>query len=621
MKIARIVPQTRLPRGVDFFDYSVPPGLELRIGSVVKIPLRNQTSLGVVFDIVDEAPKFTLKEIIGVQGVLPASLIEIIKHAAEELFISPSSFIHTVIGFPPKKLMPGRKVKPPLNIAPLTLKAPRVPLVVEAFKKISGSTNHILCRYQFESEKNALIFKLIEEATKTGKKTILICPTVAQALEWQSTLKISTSLIHGQQNLTEQWQNWEALATGRSNVAIGTRQAIFAPLNKADLIILDQAESDDLKQSDQNPRYDSRDLSLNRAQIDQARLCFFSQTPRIQDFHSSHFEHVEIPYATQESQALIASLKDSQKEQSYYLTKQLYDQIEETLSRGQKTFLLVNKKGVSPALVCQDCQKEFSCPNCQLALSVTSSALHCARCQHRQPIPIICSKCKSTRLKAVGIGINKLEDILKKAWPQILIDHVDSDKPEYNQQAQIILGTPIFISRYLDKITTLGLIGIISIDNLLNLPEINAEEKAFRLITRLACFAQGKGIPFILQSQNTENTVLHQAVNGEYSKFYEKTIIDRQKLGYPPFKKLIKLTCKCPIKDEAIKQAEEIKLKLNGVQALENIQGPQTPEKQGSNFCVSLIIKTSEANLYKLAPFFRQLSNNVIIDTDPILLL
>ncbi|MBI3626479.1 hypothetical protein HY224_00340, partial [Candidatus Uhrbacteria bacterium] len=405
MKIAKVVPQTRLPRGTNFFDYKVPDSLQnLKPGSFVKIPLRRQILSGIVFEIFETQvqPTYELKEIVEItENSLSANLLKLVRLSAEDIFVSPSIIIQAVVAEQPAKKQPSRKILAPPALIPLKFKPEQIEPLVRSFKEIQSTSGSILCHCPGDKEKKALIYKVIEAGLKEKKKIILISPTINQVNEWLGLLTPlapeSMSVLHGGQNKNTHWQNWQNIEQNIAQLVIGTRQAIFAPFGRVDEIIFDEAENDDLKQSDQNPRFDSRDVALNRAQIDSAKVIFFSQTPQISTYYLTESNPPQLKYISLPAQPLtsvkVLNLKDVETEIDFRLSRELLETTRECLLTNQRVFLLINQKGLASTLSCSDCFHAFICPHCRVTLAQEKDYLNCRLCQYQEPTPGFCPKC------------------------------------------------------------------------------------------------------------------------------------------------------------------------------------------------------------------------------------
>lgn len=632
--IAKIIPQTRLPRGFNFFDYLIPPEMNGKItaGSLVRVPFGGREIDGIVFEKADSSELETakLKNISAVLDAqyLPSGLVSLIGWVSDDLYLPRSTVLTSILPTVPKKKSGSRKIFSLPPSSPLSLKRSRIDQLVAIHSMIAKSSGNVLVHYQSEEEKNALIYKIIEAALKNNEQTILISPTINGVQKWQSQLsKIAgprLAALHGELNKTDYFSNWQRLQSGQATIVVGTRQAIFSPFKNCRKILIDQAESEDLKQSDQNPRYDARTVAYKKAETDGSQVYLFSQSPRIQDYFLS--QTGKLSYLTILSsgtkQTELINLDIEINRPAPIISEPLATSITECLQKGGKTFLLVNKRGFAGSLTCKDCGKAVECSNCGLVMGLDKGNLNCRNCARQTPAPIACPKCQGPNLAELGQGIQRIEQQLKKIFPAAEVDRVDSDKPSFSPTANIVLGTPTFLYRYFDLLENFSLLAVVSIDNLISVPEFGSQEKANQLLVKLVNFAETKEKPLIVQTFQPNNPSIKSAVTLDFKEFYDSQLKERKAFSYPPFGRLIKISLQTETAFETSNKINQMSASLKknlpvGFQLL----GPSAAAKVHNKFKSSLVIKFAPENKAKIDPIMAKLPPEYIIDLDPISLL
>ncbi len=635
MQVAKVVPLTRLPARFDVFDYLIPPELskKTQVGSLVKIELRGRPIVGVVFGVTDNSV-FALDKLKPITSLvqdiqLARSAVETMGWLADELLVSQASIANAFVPEPPLKLAKSRKPASASVAAPITLPKEDLARLKKHFDDITGGPKGALIRYHAEREKNVLIYKLVEKAATDGMPCLLISPQISGVLQWQSrlaSLKPRIWAIHGGLNKTQMWDNWSGSAKEDCPILVGTRQAALSPFHRSGFVIFEQAESDDLKQSDQNPRYDARLTALDQAERDGSRAFFFSQTPPVNLFfrteEDKRFPYIDLRPPLEKQVTRVIDLKSVQKEANPYLSLNLLEAMTDAFSAKKKVLLILNRKGLASALVCQDCAYTPACPNCHVPFAFGHENLYCRHCQAKQGIPIACPRCAGTDIKAQGHGLERIEKSLRIIFPERKIRVIDSENPDYDKDADITMATTVFLHRHLDDARGLGLVAILSLDNLLNLPDFAAGEKAVQIINRLAHYSHSEKIPFLLQSYYVTNPTLIAAVSDELETYLRSELAQRKQLGYPPYKKLIKLLVRKPSEKEAIAEADRIKIFLmKKILSLAEFFGPGQILKIGKNYTFTMTIKCSVENWAKVRAALRTMPDAPGIDTSPISLL
>ncbi|MFH0779539.1 MAG: hypothetical protein V1928_01645 [Parcubacteria group bacterium] len=619
MKIAKIIPYKKLPRGMDYLDYLIPPELAdlVKTGSFVRVPFRAGKLLGLVAGFCDKSEFAHLKSVLSVEDsmpCLPEYQIKLLNWFSRYYYCSLSSAL--------KLLLPD---KPKKSAALKDKKIETVSYALEKNQQISRLAEQIYCsnekRYLLFPENikyKYLFFKdLCGRSLSENKQILILFPQKIKIDEFYRCLDgkqrqaaaILTNEMHSSKN--KYYDIWQQILENKKQIIIGARSAIFAPLPNVSMIIVDNAHSSDYKSWDQNPRYNAINVAKKIQEWTGCKLILSSLSPRIEDaYEAKNHQAQSININLKDlSEVEIVNLKEERKSGFTYLSGALLESVEETIRENKKVVLIVNKKGLFSYLYCNDCKKEAECPGCRLPMTVANDKeLVCYHCQHRIPIHLTCPYCQSTDLKRLGVGLESIKAEIKKRFSGDLINVVTSQA----------LKNEIWNS--------VGLLGYVYIDSLAYLSDFNSNFELYSSIKEInsAARSYGDNLRIILQTCFSENIAMKN-VNSNYKKFYSEEIENRQAFNYPPFSSLIKLFFQHPDKKVCEKEAE-------------NLHRILTQEISGRALAITdpyphYAMKVRRRYRYQIAIFLPKLSlpeenallsfvpNHWIIDKDPVFLL
>lgn len=414
------------------------------------------------------------------------------------------------------------------------------------------------------SGKTEVYFQLAEQAMAQGQQVLYLVPEISltpQTLERaRRRFQDQVALLHSNMSDGERFDQWFKIKRGEARFVLGARSALFAPFENLGLIIVDEEHETTYKQ-EENPRYHSREVVKKLTQLTQAKAVFGSATPSLESFHATEtgaFHYLQLtkrynqhPLPAVEIVDMRAELKQGNRS---VLSQRLQTAIEECLKRQEQVIILLNRRGHSTFVICRDCGISLQCPSCEVSLTYHSqeTILRCHYCDYRQKTPDVCPKCGSIRIRYFGNGTQKLEQELHDKFQTVRILRMDLDSTAqkgahhriFQQltagEVDILLGTQM-IAKGLD-LPKVGLVGVISADSTLNLPDFRGAERTFQLLTQVAG-RTGRGDQpgrVIFQTYNPEHYALKFAKNHDYLGFYETEIANRRLLNYPPFSELLK---------------------------------------------------------------------------------
>ena len=416
------------------------------------------------------------------------------------------------------------------------------------------------------SGKTEVYIPLIRSCLKEGKGVIFLIPEIALTPqmverfqgEFGSTLAISHSQLSDRQRLRQ----WQKIAAGECRIVIGARSAVFAPLPSLGLIIVDEEHEQSYKQ-DNNPRYNGRDLAVVRAGLENARIVLGSATPSLESWHNQSTGKYTLhtlnsrPLDIKLPEVRIISLQEDYNQQ--LLSDELIAAVSERLERKEQVILFQNRRGFSSYMQCLKCGELIKCANCDISMYYhrDREEMQCHYCGNTYPSPRKCPKCGSFSFSYGSPGTQKVEQLLQILFPQARVLRLDSDsarkqdsyKTMYrrmkDRDVDILLGTQM-ISKGLD-FPNVTLVGIISADISLNVPDFRSAERTFQLCTQVAGRAgrADKSGEVIIQTYNPQHYAIVHAGNQDYRAFAAEELDHRRRLHYPPYYRLARILFQC----------------------------------------------------------------------------
>ena len=359
------------------------------------------------------------------------------------------------------------------------------------------------------------------------------------------------AVLHSALSDGERYDAWREIMRGKIQIVIGARSAVFAPLENPGLIVVDEEHEASYKQNE-GFRYNARDLALVRGQQQGCTVLLGSATPSFASYFRS--EQHGLTRLTLERRVHAGAMPRVElidlREQDVTgsLAHLLVEAIQQALERSEQVLLLLNRRGYAPFLLCADCGESFHCPNCSITLTFhqRQRQLRCHYCDYSETVPETCSKCQSLNIETQGAGTERLEEELVELFPTAQIARMDRDttsrKGTHQQimnamlarKIDILVGTQMIAKGH--DFPGVSLVGVLSADNALNLPDFRSAERSFTLMTQVAGRAgrlTGGGKVFI-QSYNPDHYALTCAVAQDYRAFFEQELPFRRELGYPP---------------------------------------------------------------------------------------
>lgn len=416
------------------------------------------------------------------------------------------------------------------------------------------------------SGKTEIYLSLCEEMIKVNKNIIFLVPEISltpiMVESFLRRFKNKVAILHSELTNAEKYDEYRKISKGESNIVVGARSAIFAPLKNIGLIILDEEHVESFKQ-DSLPCYHAREVAILRAKHFNAKVVLGSATPLLESKARAKkgvYNYVYLPNRINQKSlpetTIVNMLMPSNLTRvSSILSTLLINKIQSTLNKKEQVVLLINRRGFSTQLVCRNCGHVFTCPDCGVSLTYhkEDNMLKCHHCGHVELNPISCPKCSSSHLSRIGFGTEKVEEEVKRIFLGVKTLRLDSDVSKVRNniattlekfrlhQADILIGTQMIAKGH--DFPNVTLVGIVLADIGLTSPSFRSSERAFELITQ-AVGRSGRGDKVgeaIIQTYSPNHYAIVLAAKQDFEMFYSKEMQVRKIEQYPPYTFLISL--------------------------------------------------------------------------------
>ena len=491
------------------------------------------------------------------------------------------------------------------------------------------------------SGKTSVFMKLIDRANEDNKGVICMVPEIA--LTPQLLAKFTArygdrvAVFHSGLSISKRLEEWKRVKNGQANIAVGTRSAVFAPLENTGLIVMDEEQEYSYKSS-ASPRFHARDIAKLRCVHNNCMLLLSSATPSLESYFLARSGRYSLYTLTKRygtaklPKVTTADMnRELQSGGSSYLSSELLEAIEKNLDDGRQSIILLNRRGHNTFVACRSCRSVISCPNCSISLTYHSAnnRLMCHYCGYSVPVPKECPECRSEKLRFSGAGTQKAEAELAELFPQAKILRLDTDSTmqRYSYEKKlsafqrgeydIMLGTQM-VAKGLD-FENVTLVGVLSADALMHNDDFRSYERTFSLLTQVVG-RSGRGEQegrAIIQTFEPENPVIEMAAEQDYIKFYESEIDLRKIMLYPPFSDLCVVGFISEDRDKANAAAHYFEKSLAAL-AKEKYPGlplrvigptPAVVARVSGRYRFRLIIK------FKNSPRFRKMLSSLLAET------
>ena len=496
------------------------------------------------------------------------------------------------------------------------------------------------------SGKTIVYIDLIKKVLKLGKKAIMLVPEISLTTQMVNRLYNSfgnnVAILHSGLSDGEKYDEYTKINNNEVNVVVGTRSAIFSPLTNLGIIIIDEEHSSTYKQEN-NPRYNAIDIAKWRAKYNNCPLVLGSATPSLESFARAQKNVYKLLMLDKRignydlPSVKLVDMSKEMKKRNMIFSDELKEYLENTLKDKMQAMILLNRRGFSTFVSCQNCGYTYKCPHCEITLTYhkSSNNLRCHYCGYTTYLKNVCPNCNEDAIRSFGTGTERIENELNKLFPSARIIRMDRDTTtkkgsheKYinmieNDEVDIIVGTQM-ISKGLD-FPKINLVGVINADETLNIPDFRSNERTFQLLNQVSGRAGRSGIEskVIIQTFNPENIIFQFIKDNDYINFYNYEMSLRKKLNYPPYYYLTSIKICSKDYDKASKNATKICNYIkNNISKTSIVLGPSTANlfKLNNIYRFQIIIKYKHDNLlFKSLSFIDNLyinENDVYLEID-----
>jgi primosomal protein N' (replication factor Y) len=438
------------------------------------------------------------------------------------------------------------------------------------------------------SGKTEVYMRAMRTALELGRSAIMLVPEIVLTPVFSRRLRShfgdQVAIFHSSLSKGERFDEWMRVKNGEARIVIGTRSGVFAPIANLGLVIIDEEHESTYRQQD-SPRYNGRDTAIVRAQKENAVVILGSATPSLESFHNAQtgkYSYLELPARIGNRPMAAARIIDmrvvfDRHKKPQVFSDDLLEAIETTHRKGEQSIILLNRRGYSSFVLCRSCGETIQCPNCDVTLTYHRSekVIVCHYCNHRQTAPDKCPSCSGKYIYYVGEGTEQIETLLLKIFPTIRIARIDRDTATKRGaferslfdfsagKIDMLVGTQMLAKGH--DFPNVTLVGVVSVDAGLALPDFRAAERTFQLITQVAGRA-GRGErpgQVLIQTYHPSHYALRHACAQDYAGFYQEEIRHRQNHSYPPFVSLASLLVHGPDLGKTRTEALELRKELD----------------------------------------------------------
>ena len=446
------------------------------------------------------------------------------------------------------------------------------------------------------SGKTEVYLRILELVREHGRSGIVLVPEISltpQTVGRFASRFPDTAVLHSGLTDAERGRQWQRLLQGKAKVAVGARSALFAPVQDLGLIVVDEEHESSFKQ-DSTPRYHAREMAIERGRLENAVVVLGSATPTLESIGKARrgvYELLTLPQragAGRLPKIVVQDLRHEPKElrrQGVVLSRTLLVMMQERLAAKDQVLLFLNRRGYSPVLLCPGCGEAVKCDACSVSMTwhARRGRLICHWCCHEKRRPETCPTCQHAGMHELGVGTERLEQAVKQRFPEAIVARMDADTMAERgahervlsafrrKHIDVLIGTQM-IAKGLD-FPDVTLVGVVSADTGLFVPDYRAAERTFQLLHQVAGRA-GRGEKagtVVIQTFCPDNYAVEAAAKNDYDSFVQQELVFRKLAGYPPFSRLLRVLAEARVEQEAqalLQQAVEPLRGLDGVEVL-----------------------------------------------------
>jgi primosomal protein N' (replication factor Y) len=619
------------------FTYEVPEDAEK--GAIVEVKFGNARRRGVVTEIGVALPEgVAASPVERVAETLPPALVDLALWLADYYGSTPARALALVAPYNAKRRGERSNAS---SIGSLAAEAPPEHLsetqaraLARVDELLDGDGGNVLLFGATGSGKTEVYIRACEAAIARGHGAIVLVPEIALTPQTLGRFRVRfgdrVAVLHSALTEAERRDERERIASGEAAVVVGARSAVFAPVPSLGVICIDEEHDSSYKQ-ESDPRYDARTVAAKRASLEGAVAIFGSATPRPESWE--RLERLELGGRIATSLPTV-KIVDLRREAGYPLSAPLLKELGGIAERGGRAILLLNRRGMAPAIHCRACGATRRCPNCDVALTLHgATSLRCHHCGHAETLGETCPVCGSSELARIGAGTQKLERELAKQVPELEVIRLDADaieKPEQLRDAlerfaraerAVLVGTQMVAKGH--HFPGVELAAVVDADLGLGLPDFRAEERTFQLLTQLAG-RSGRDAPgrVIVQTFQPDARAVSYAARHDVRGFLDGELERRRALGYPPFQHLVRIVVTGPDLADAMRALEELKAGLGeaellGPAPLLRLRGRYRAQLVGKTVRPRALATRAAALLAAAAVPMRRAGLSAVVDVDP----
>ncbi|HUU53913.1 MAG TPA: primosomal protein N' [Armatimonadota bacterium] len=442
----------------------------------------------------------------------------------------------------------------------------------------TGATTSFLLYGVTASGKTEVFLRVIEGVLAAGKQAIVLMPEIsltAQAVGiYRARFGERVAMLHSALSLGERWDEWQRIRTGEAGVIVGARSAVFAPIRSLGLIVVDEEHETSYKQ-EQAPRYHAREVALTRGELNRCPVVLASATPSLESFYDAErgrHRLLRLPVRVDDRPLPKTRIVDMRggAAQPAILSTVLRQAVAARLREGEQVILFLNRRGFATFMLCPVCGEALRCPDCGVALKYHRGIrqVRCHHCGLARAAPDACAKCGGPHIRFSGFGTERVEGELRGIFPAARPGRMDRDTTSRRgahveivgqfatAETNVLIGTQMVAKGF--DFPGVTLVGVISADTSLNLPDFRAAERTFQLLTQVSGRA-GRGEKegeVIVQTYRPDDSSIQAAARHDYESFYRTEIANRRELNYPPIRQLINLIVSAEDEHDAAERAE-----------------------------------------------------------------
>ncbi|OJW72256.1 MAG: primosomal protein N' [Candidatus Amoebophilus sp. 36-38] len=541
-----------------------------------------------------------------------------------------------------------------------TILSPAQTQALLEIKENFKNKNNVLLHGITGSGKTEIYTELIQEVIERQGQVLYLLPEIGLATQivqrLQKKFGDKMGVYHSKYASNERVEIWNDVLSGKLRLVVGVRSALFLPFDQLQLIIVDEEHETAYKQFDGTPRYHARDAAVMLATYHQSKVLLGSATPAMETYYNvqrkkyglvkltERFSQTSLPKIT------LVNLRTEQRHKKLQgeFSRILIQALEEVFQHQEQAIIFQNRRGYASYILCQTCAWVPTCQQCSVSLTYHQfkDYLVCHYCGYHFKLPPVCQECGAHTLKNMGFGTEKIEETLQQFFPDKHIQRMDLDttrrKHSYEKiianlekgYTDVLVGTQM-ITKGLD-FGQVSLVGVLDLDRSLYFPDFRSNERCFQLITQVSGRAgrRDKQGQVIIQTANPTHPILQDIVAYDYEQMYEKELLERQKFRYPPYVRLIKITCQHPSESLVKESGRYLTQQLHQFLDVDSILGPQAPliAKLKNQFRMDIWIKLAKSTDQLLLAIKEQIQEatkrlltqkpyrqvRVIFDVDPI---